>query len=98
MRLRWTTPAADEFERNQTYYENANRQVASVLSRRVSEAVERLRDNPNLGRKGVRVGTLECVVQRTPYIVVYRVVAGDALEILHVWHSSQDWTNFEGGG
>ena len=98
MRLRWTRPAADEFERNQTFYENANRQAACVLSRRVNEAIRRLRDNPNLGRKGMRSGTHECVVQQTPYVIVYRVAADQALEILHVWHSRQDWTNFEGGG
>jgi plasmid stabilization system protein ParE len=57
-------------------------------------AIHQLSSAPNTGRPGLRAGTRECVVLKTPYIVVYRV-RSDAIEILHVFHERQDWTHAE---
>lgn len=46
---------------------------------------------PQMGRIGLRTGTRERVVPRTPYIVVYRI-GSDALDILHVFDARQNWT------
>lgn len=43
-----------------------------------------------MGRLGRVPGTREWVVNRTPYLLVYRE-HDHALEILHVWHEAQDW-------
>lgn len=94
LRLEWTTPAADQFERNQDHYQALNPRAAQMLAQRVRTSIEQLRAMPNAGRPGLRVGTRECVVPRTPYIVVYRT-RGDVLEILHVFHERQDWTHVE---
>ena len=44
-----------------------------------------------MGRPGLREGTREWVVAQTPYVLVYRH-NDHAVEILHVWHTAQDWT------
>jgi len=95
LRLKWATPAADEFERSQGFYESVNPRVARLLAKRVNMAIRQLRGMPNAGRMGLRVGTREWVVPKTPYIVVYRT-RSDALEILHVFHERQDWTHADG--
>lgn len=91
LRLEWTTPAADELEAAQTYYHELNPIAARMLGRRIVEAARRLRDYPQIGRPGLREGTREWIVSRTPYVLVYRETT-QAVEILHVWHAAQDWT------
>lgn len=92
LRLEWTTPAADELEAAQRYYHDLNPTAARMLARRIVEAAGRLRRHPHLGRAGLRAGTREWVVVRTPYVLVYRATA-QAVEILHVWHGTQDWAS-----
>ena len=91
LRLEWTKPAADELEAAQRYYQDLNPIAARALALRIVEAARRLRTHPQLGRDGMRAGTREWVVTRTPYVLVYRTTL-HAVEILHVWHGAQDWT------
>ena len=91
MRLEWSTPAADELEAAQSYYHGLNPMAARLLARRIVDAAKRLREQPQIGRPGLRNGTREWVVSRTPYVLVYRHTM-QAVEILHVWHTAQDWT------
>ena len=91
LRLEWTTPAADELEAAQTYYHDLNPIAARTLARRIVAAARGLRERPQIGRSGLREGTREWVVSRTPYVLVYRETA-QTVEILHVWNAAQDWT------
>lgn len=91
LRLEWTTPAADALEAAQSYYHELNPIAARMLARRIVEAARRLRERPQIGRPGLREGTREWVVTRTPYVLVYRAT-DQAVQILHVWHAAQDWT------
>ena len=45
---------------------------------------------PNRGRSGRIAGTRELVFASLPYIAVYRV-KNDAVEILRIYHSAQNW-------
>ncbi|HJP98533.1 MAG TPA: type II toxin-antitoxin system RelE/ParE family toxin [Rhodanobacteraceae bacterium] len=92
LRLEWTSPAADELDAAQTYYFDLNPRAASLLASRIWDAACRLLEHPEMGRPGLREGTREWAVSRTPYVLVYRVQA-NALQILHVWHAAQDWTH-----
>ena len=65
LRLEWTTPAADQFEIKQRYYQALNPKVAMLLAMRVIEATDRLREHPGIGRPGQVEGTREWVVQNT---------------------------------
>ena len=92
LRLEWTQPAADALDAAQTYYHELNPKVASALARRVLDAAMRLQEHPHLGRPGLRQGTREWVVSRTPYLLVYRET-DESIQILHVWNAVQDWQN-----
>jgi plasmid stabilization system protein ParE len=90
LRLEWSTPAADALEAAQDYYHGLNPVAARLMARRIVDAAKRLREQPQIGRSGLREGTREWVVSRTPYVLVYRLTP-QAVEILHVWHTAQDW-------
>ena len=92
LKIEWTAKAAVQFKKNQRYYHHSDRQIARLLAMRVNSALHRLLVLPNRGRKGLYPGTRECVVQRSPYVIVYRVT-DDALQVIHIWHGRQDWTN-----
>ena len=66
--------------------------AARLLARRMADATRTLTEQPMAGRPGLRGGTREWVVQRTPYLLVYRLI-DDTLQILHVWCAGQDWTS-----
>jgi len=67
-----------------------DRQAAARVARRVREAVEHLAKYPEAGRPGRVEGTRELVVPDTPFVIPYRVAAR-RVEILRVFHSSQQW-------
>jgi addiction module RelE/StbE family toxin len=90
LRLEWTRPAARQLQHAQNYYHALNPMAATVMAVRIVDAAKRLCEQPAIGRLGRVAGTREWVVSKTPYLLVYRE-RGDALEVLHVWHASQDW-------
>jgi toxin ParE1/3/4 len=54
----------------------------------IERQTDRLADYPKLGRPGRVKGTRELVVNRTPFIVVYRI-KGEIVQILRVLHGAQ---------
>jgi toxin ParE1/3/4 len=63
---------------------------AIPIRRRILAMVERIGQMPYSGRIGRIEGTREGVVPRSPYIVVYEI-AGQAVEILGIWHGARLW-------
>ena len=90
MPIRWSPEAADDLARIVDYIKQNN----SVAAQRVAETIYRRCDDlqlfPDRGRPGRVAGTRELVLVPLPYIVVYRVRA-DAVEIVRIWHSAQNW-------
>jgi len=61
------------------------------LIREICDAPSALKSFPNRGRAGKKEGTREdWVIPSLPYIIVYHV-RGDAVHIVRILHSSQDW-------
>lgn len=94
LRLEWSIKALIDFDEAQAYIAQENPFAAQTVADRIWQASYRLAETPNIGRAGIEPGTRHWTVQRTPYLIVYRV-AGDVLEILRVWHGRRDWMGRE---
>jgi toxin ParE1/3/4 len=64
--------------------------AAARLDAEIETQADALKANPEMGRLGRLPGTREWVVQLTPYLLVYRVGAGQ-IDILRVLHGAQRW-------
>ncbi len=89
MRLRWTPEAAENLESIYTYLREHLPSFALSTVRVIYETARSLRTFPERGRPGAKPATRELILQRLPYIIVYRVT-GEIVEILHIYHSAQD--------
>jgi len=90
MRIGWTAPAADDLQSIKEYIETHYPQFTEPTVRTIYERIRALKNAPNLGRPGHRSGMRELPLSPLPYIVVY-VAKPDAVEILHIYHGSQNW-------
>lgn len=90
MRLRWTTPAADDLFRIVQHIQKNNPSAARDVAQTLYDGCGGLRDFPRLGRRGRIEGTRELVFPSLPYIVVYRI-QDEFVEILRIYHGAQDW-------
>ncbi len=86
MRLDWTPRARHARAAAIDYIALAALAQLSEIERQI----EHLRVHPELGRPGRVGGTRELVVNRIPFILVYRIES-DALQILHFLHGARKW-------
>ncbi|HEY9127724.1 MAG TPA: type II toxin-antitoxin system RelE/ParE family toxin [Acidobacteriaceae bacterium] len=70
MRIRWTTPAADDLEAIKAYLDIHYPSFSKQTIRKLYDSVRSLKTMPERGRPGMRAGTRELVVHPLPYIVV----------------------------
>jgi toxin ParE1/3/4 len=89
MRIRWTIPAADNLESIHGHLKEHHPHLAHTTVTEICKAIRSLRKFPYRGRKGVDEGTRELLHERLPHIISY-CVKEDTVEILHIWHPSQD--------
>lgn len=74
------------------YITEQNPHAALRVDIEIEQQADHLQDHPDMGRVGRVKGTRELVIQRTPFILVYRVRPRAArVEILRVLHSAQQW-------
>ena len=90
MQVRWTRPAAQDLEGIAHRIHQDNLAIAPRVAKTIYDRCMRLELFSNRGRNGRIAGTRELVFAPLPYIAVYRVT-NDAVEILRIYHSSQDW-------
>jgi toxin ParE1/3/4 len=90
MRVRWTTPAKEEFVSVYEYIASENRAAAARTADKIWESTELLAQHPMAGRDGRVAGTLELVVRGTPFIVAYRVERNEVW-VLAVMHAARKW-------
>ena len=88
MRVRWLRKALRNLDDEATYIAANDTAAASLVVRRVLDAVAMLAEQPGLGRPGRVSGTRELIVAKTRYIVPYRV-RGETVEVLRVFHTSR---------
>jgi toxin ParE1/3/4 len=90
MQVRWTRPAANDLARIAQRIRRDNPAAARRIAKVLYDRCMGLEIFPNRGRIGRIPGTRELVFARLPYIAVYHV-SQEAVEILRIYHSAQDW-------
>jgi toxin ParE1/3/4 len=90
MQVQWTVSAGLDREAAIDYIAKDNLSAALNQLDEIEGQTDRLADYPKLGRPGRVKGTRELVVNRTPFIVVYRI-KGEMVQILRVLHGAQQW-------
>lgn len=91
-RIRWTPLAITDLKSISSYVEGQrNLATANRVCRIIYDAIQMLRRFPESGKLGMEQGTRELVIPALPsYIVVYRVMRTEAVQILRIWHGAQD--------
>lgn len=90
MQVRWTRAAAQDPERIAMRIRRANPAAARRVAKTLYDRCMGLEMFPDRGRIGKIPGTRELVFAPLPYIAVCRVKE-EAVEILRIYHSAQDW-------
>ncbi len=90
MRVEWTEAAEQNALDIADYIAVDNPTAARAQITEIREQVGQLAEHPRIGRLGRVAGTRELVVNRTPYIVAYRVETS-AVVVLRVLHGAQRW-------
>ncbi len=90
MRLEWTPRARRARAAAIDYVAQDSPAAALTQLDEIERQTEILIEHPEIGRIGRVEGTRELVINRTPFIVVYRI-SGDVIQVLHLLHGAQQW-------
>lgn len=90
MRVRWTTPAREQFVSAFEYITEENPSAAGRVADKIWRGTEVLVRHPMAGREGRVAGTRELVIRGTPFIVAYRIERNE-VSILAVIHAAREW-------
>lgn len=90
MRVRWTTPAAEDLYNIVQHIQQDKPNAATDVAKAIYDGCDGLAKFPYRGRRGRSTGTRELVVSRLPYIVVYRIQE-PVIELLRIYHGAQEW-------
>jgi toxin ParE1/3/4 len=94
MRIVWLTRARIARENAIEFIAQENPTAALNQLGEIERQIDLLVDHPKLGRAGRVKGKRELVVNRTPFIVVYRIV-GDDIQVMNLLHGAQQWPNLD---
>ena len=90
MRVIWFKRAIWDLKSAKDYITQDDPQAAQQIVHRIKDKVSLLSEQPGIGRPGRVPNTKELVVDRTPFILPYRV-RDNKIEILRVLHASRRW-------
>lgn len=92
MRIVWLPQARANRTDAIVYIAQDNPRAALEQLDEIERQTDALVDYPEMGRPGRKSDTREFVVNRTPFIVVYRVrPRAQRVEILRLLHGAQQW-------
>jgi toxin ParE1/3/4 len=93
VQLQWTEPATQDLDKIEEYISRENSPTVAInIVLRVIETVEFvLPAHPRAGRLGRVTGTRELVIEGVPFIIIYRQVGSDQLQVIRVLHDAQQW-------
>jgi toxin ParE1/3/4 len=85
----WSPQALDDVARINAYIAAENPVAAARIAREILLAGDSLALFPRRGRAGSLPGRRELAAVH-PYVLVYRILAGEVVDILRIWHAAQD--------
>lgn len=89
MKIRWTETAFKDLKKIFHHIEqDRSSDIAASICRAIYGAAQALRRSPHIGRPALN-DTRELVVDKLPYIISYRVIGSEAVQILRIWHGAQ---------
>ena len=86
----FTVSAQEDLRAIKKYICCDNFSAAQEVVKRILESIEKLKDNPSIGRAGRVLRTRELVISKYPYIVPYHV-RDNNIYVLRVLHTSRKW-------
>ena len=90
MILSWLPIAINERYDQLDYIALDNPLAATSQDEEIEQQTNLLTTQPKMGRIGRVKGTRELVINRTPFIAIYRI-KGKRIEILRFLHGAQKW-------
>lgn len=90
MTVRWLKTATKNRFEQLDFIAADNPTAAIELDEQIERQTDRLAEDPLMGRIGRVKGTRELVINRSPFIAVYRVKR-NRVEILRILHGAQEW-------
>ena len=87
MKVRWTTPAAEQLRNIFEFISTDNPPAANRTIRKIRQAIQNTARMPHSGRIGRVDGTREITVPGTSYLVAYRIV-DQSIHVLAVFHGA----------
>ena len=90
MKVIWFKKAILDLRSVHDYIAQENPQAAQQIVKKISHKINLLSEQPNIGRPGRVPNTKELVVDKTPFILPYRV-RDNRIEILRILHTSRRW-------
>src|SRR5262249_49356539 len=90
VKLVWSRFALSDRNRIFDHIEAQSPKAAAAVDERIVASTRRLTAFPESGRPGRVAGTRELVVQRTPFVIAYRLTEGSVF-VLAVLHGAQLW-------
>jgi toxin ParE1/3/4 len=90
MRLEWHPLAEADLTGIVTYIAADDIEAAYRVHDEIANQVAVLAQHPFMGREGRVAGTRELRINRTGYVVAYRV-SDDAVMVLRVFHGARKW-------
>ena len=92
MKLEWLLRARTARQAAIDYIAQENPRAALGQLEEIERQTDLLPLQPDMGRPGRKKGTRELVINRTPFILVYRVKKrAGRIEVLHFLHGAQQW-------
>jgi len=88
MEVKWLRTALTNLDQEAAYIAQHNPVAAANMVKKIAYMVGLLASNPTMGRAGRVHGTRELIIDKTPYIIPYRI-RHNQVEILRVFHGSR---------
>lgn len=90
MNIVFTVPAQEDLRAIKKYIYCDNFLAAQIVVKHILTCIEKLKQNPALGKSGRVLHTRELIIPKYPYIVPYQV-RDDIIYILRILHTSRKW-------